>query len=51
MLRAALIQLDEQDHLLVVTMHHIASDGWSISIIVKEVVNYTVLIRKVAHHN
>jgi SAM-dependent methyltransferase/NRPS condensation-like uncharacterized protein/acyl carrier protein len=38
MLRAALIQLNEQEHMLVVTMHHIASDGWSISVIVKEVV-------------
>jgi hypothetical protein len=38
MLRATLIHLDEQEHLLVTTMHHIASDGWSLSIIVKEVV-------------
>jgi amino acid adenylation domain-containing protein len=32
MLRAALLQLDETEHLLVVTIHHIASDGWSIGI-------------------
>ncbi|MGI8635091.1 MAG: amino acid adenylation domain-containing protein, partial [Segetibacter sp.] len=38
MLHATLITLSELEHLLVVTMHHIASDGWSISIIVKEVV-------------
>jgi acyl carrier protein len=38
MVRAALISLDEEEHVLVVTMHHIASDGWSMSIIVKEVV-------------
>ena len=37
MLRAALIKLHEQDHVLVVTMHHIASDAWSLSVIVKEV--------------
>ncbi|MEJ7738034.1 MAG: amino acid adenylation domain-containing protein, partial [Chitinophagaceae bacterium] len=37
MLRADLIVVQEQDHVLVVTMHHIASDGWSISILVKEV--------------
>jgi len=37
MLRADLIKLDEEEHILVVTMHHIASDGWSISILVKEV--------------
>jgi len=38
MLRAALIMLQEMDYVLVVTMHHIASDGWSLPIIVKEVV-------------
>ena len=37
MLRADLIKLGQHDHILVVTMHHIASDGWSISILVKEV--------------
>ncbi|MEO7536236.1 MAG: amino acid adenylation domain-containing protein, partial [Ferruginibacter sp.] len=37
MLRAGLIQLNEQEHLLIVTMHHIASDGWSIPVIIKEV--------------
>ncbi|MBK8549766.1 MAG: amino acid adenylation domain-containing protein [Ignavibacteria bacterium] len=36
MIRAHLISLEDNDHLLVVTMHHIASDGWSISLIVKE---------------
>jgi amino acid adenylation domain-containing protein/non-ribosomal peptide synthase protein (TIGR01720 family) len=38
MLRADLIMLGNQDHILVVTMHHIASDGWSRSILVKEVI-------------
>ena len=38
MLRAALVSLEEQEHVLIVTMHHIASDGWSLPIIVKEVV-------------
>ena len=38
MLRADLIRLGEEDHILVVTMHHIASDGWSASILVKEVI-------------
>ena len=37
MLRAVLINLDKQEHLLVVTMHHIASDGWSLSIMVNEI--------------
>ena len=37
MLRADLIKLGEQEHSLIVTMHHIASDAWSRSILVKEV--------------
>ncbi|PSL44995.1 amino acid adenylation domain-containing protein [Chitinophaga niastensis] len=36
MLRAHLIVLDDAEHMLVVTQHHIASDGWSTSIIVRE---------------
>ncbi|WP_332728251.1 amino acid adenylation domain-containing protein [Pseudomonas sp. ESBL9] len=36
MLRARLIKLEEEEHILLVTMHHIASDGWSISILIKE---------------
>ena len=37
MLRAELVKLNKQDHILAVTMHHIASDGWSKSILVREV--------------
>jgi amino acid adenylation domain-containing protein len=33
MLRATLIQIDEQDHVLLLVMHHIASDGWSTGIL------------------
>ncbi|KIO77620.1 hypothetical protein TH53_08200 [Pedobacter lusitanus] len=36
MLRAGLISLNEAEHLLVLTMHHIASDGWSAGILVAE---------------
>jgi amino acid adenylation domain-containing protein/non-ribosomal peptide synthase protein (TIGR01720 family) len=36
MLRAYLIERTDQDHILVVTLHHIVSDGWSTSIIVNE---------------
>jgi amino acid adenylation domain-containing protein len=32
MLRATLLQIDEQEHILLLVMHHIASDGWSIGI-------------------
>ncbi|RZM22347.1 MAG: non-ribosomal peptide synthetase, partial [Pedobacter sp.] len=37
MLRAELISQQEEEHILVVTMHHIASDGWSRPILVNEV--------------
>jgi NRPS condensation-like uncharacterized protein len=37
MLRADLIDLDEEEHVLVVTMHHIASDAWSVPVIINEV--------------
>lgn len=37
MLRATLIKLEDSEHLLLVTMHHIASDGWSMPVIVKEI--------------
>nr|WP_239032851.1 non-ribosomal peptide synthetase [Pseudoalteromonas luteoviolacea] len=36
MLRAELIKLHEQMHVLIVTMHHIASDGWSMGILTNE---------------
>ncbi|WP_212004586.1 non-ribosomal peptide synthetase [Chitinophaga sp. HK235] len=36
MLRAHLVTRGAEDHLLLVTMHHIASDGWSTGIIVRE---------------
>ncbi|GAA3937003.1 amino acid adenylation domain-containing protein [Chitinophaga oryziterrae] len=38
MLRAHLIELGEEEHILVVVLHHIAADGWSTGIIVKELV-------------
>ena len=36
--RAHLIPLKESEHLLVLVRHHIASDGWSVSLITKEFV-------------
>ncbi len=36
MLRAQLLKLGEEEHALLVTMHHIASDGWSMAILVNE---------------
>jgi amino acid adenylation domain-containing protein len=36
MLRAMLLRIGEADHVLVITMHHIASDGWSVAILIRE---------------
>ncbi|WP_460736135.1 amino acid adenylation domain-containing protein, partial [Lysobacter tyrosinilyticus] len=36
MIRGRLLRLAEQDHVLLVTMHHIVSDGWSMGILANE---------------
>ena len=36
LLRVKLLRLGEEDHVLLLTMHHIVSDGWSIGIIMRE---------------
>jgi amino acid adenylation domain-containing protein len=36
LVRAVLVRLDVEDHLLLLAMHHIISDGWSISVLVNE---------------
>ncbi len=36
MLRAGLAQLDDAEWVLVLTMHHVASDGWSLSVLDRE---------------
>jgi amino acid adenylation domain-containing protein len=38
LLRAALVRLGEEEHVLLLTMHHIVSDGWSIGILMRELV-------------
>ena len=38
LLRGRLFRLTEEDHIFVLCMHHIVSDGWSIGILVKEIV-------------
>jgi amino acid adenylation domain-containing protein len=37
LLRVKLFRLGEQEHVVVLTMHHIVSDGWSIGVLIKEV--------------
>lgn len=38
LLRATLLRLDATEHVLLLTMHHIVSDGWSIGVLIKELV-------------
>ena len=37
MLKAHLLTLSEQNYVLLLTIHHIAADGWSMGVIVKEI--------------
>src|SRR5215207_7103671 len=37
LLRAELLRLSSEEHVLLFTMHHIVSDGWSIGVLVREV--------------
>jgi len=34
--RAALLRLGEEEHVLLLCMHHVASDGWSIGVLLRE---------------
>jgi hypothetical protein len=36
LLRSCLLRLSEQEHWLLLTMHHIISDGWSMSVLIRE---------------
>jgi hypothetical protein len=36
LLRAKLLRLGQEDHILAVTMHHIASDEWSVGVLLRE---------------
>ncbi|WP_342381799.1 non-ribosomal peptide synthase/polyketide synthase [Myxococcus stipitatus] len=37
LLRVTLLKLSEEEHVLVLVLHHIVSDGWSMGVLVKEV--------------
>jgi amino acid adenylation domain-containing protein len=46
LLRARLLRLANDDHVLVLTMHHIVSDGWSLSVLGRELsVHYAAAVR------
>ncbi|HWS53530.1 MAG TPA: condensation domain-containing protein, partial [Pyrinomonadaceae bacterium] len=36
LLRASLLRLSEDEHVLLLTMHHIASDAWSLGVLIRE---------------
>ena len=36
LVRVALLRLDDQDHVLLLTLHHIVADGWSMGVFVRE---------------
>ena len=36
LIRVTLIRLDDEDHKLLVTMHHIIADGWSLNVLIDE---------------
>ncbi|HEX7314773.1 MAG TPA: condensation domain-containing protein, partial [Pyrinomonadaceae bacterium] len=38
LLRARLVKLDDEEHILVLVMHHIVGDGWSTDVLLHEVV-------------
>lgn len=36
LIRANLLRLNQNEHVLIITMHHIVSDGWSLGLFIKE---------------
>ncbi|WP_197357997.1 condensation domain-containing protein, partial [Ralstonia pseudosolanacearum] len=36
LIRGRLVKLGEQEHVLLITMHHIVSDGWSQGVLARE---------------
>ncbi|HEX2187734.1 MAG TPA: amino acid adenylation domain-containing protein [Longimicrobiaceae bacterium] len=46
LLRATLLRLAEDDHVLCINMHHIVSDGWSMQVLIREVATlYSAFVR------
>ena len=44
-LRTMLLRLDEQEHVLLIMLHHIVSDGWSLGVLVRELTSlYTAFV-------
>jgi amino acid adenylation domain-containing protein/non-ribosomal peptide synthase protein (TIGR01720 family) len=45
MLRASLVRLRDAENVLLLTTHHIAADGWSVGLLVREVVDCYLSVR------
>ncbi len=46
LLRVTLLHLDERQHVLLLTMHHIVSDGWSTGVLVREAAELYAALRE-----
>ncbi|HJT57689.1 MAG TPA: amino acid adenylation domain-containing protein, partial [Ktedonobacteraceae bacterium] len=47
LMRAMLLRLDEDEHILLLTMHHIISDGWSMDVLVRELTSlYNAFVQR-----
>ncbi|HEX5708242.1 MAG TPA: amino acid adenylation domain-containing protein, partial [Pyrinomonadaceae bacterium] len=51
LLRASLLRLDDDEHVALVTMHHIVSDGWSTTLLIKEFVTLYEAAREGRAHS
>ncbi|QHF44575.1 non-ribosomal peptide synthetase [Pseudomonas sp. S35] len=40
LLRVQLLKLDAQEHVLLLTLHHIVSDGWSMNVLIEEFIRF-----------
>ncbi|WP_210639699.1 non-ribosomal peptide synthase/polyketide synthase [Pseudomonas sp. Tri1] len=40
LLRVELLKLDDQEHVLLLTLHHIVSDGWSMNVLIDEFIRF-----------
>ncbi len=46
LLRAKLFKISDQEHILMIVMHHIISDGWSVNVLVRELsLFYNALVK------
>jgi hypothetical protein len=51
MLRVSLIKIDENEHVIVINIHHIVSDGWSKGILLKELAAIYAALENETNHN